>query len=174
MEATLEEGVDEVDGHQLINEASLVEDAVTSVLDGRDVVRAAGGVVYRLADRHEMEIALVHRPAYDDWSLPKGKLKDGERLETAALREVEEETGFRCLIALSLGAIDYTDRRGREKIVWYWLMRPIGGRFVPSPEVDRLEWHPFHMAVEQLSYTHDRVLVRRALLFHGFGPPEAS
>ena len=142
--------------------------------DGRDVVRAAGGVVYRLDKAGEVEVALVHRPEYDDWSLPKGKLKRREKLEAAALREVEEETGLRCLIVLSLGAIDYTDRRGREKVVWYWLMRPLGGKFSPTSEVDKLNWHPLQSALARLSYPHDGELLRRAILFHGLDTPDPA
>jgi 8-oxo-dGTP pyrophosphatase MutT (NUDIX family) len=139
-----------------------VEAAIEMTMDQRDVVRAAGGVVYRYTDEGEVEVALIHRPAYDDWSLPKGKLKPGERLEEAALREVEEETGLKCMIARSLGIIEYVDRRGREKVVWYWLMRSIGGAFVPGDEVDRMRWLKVEDAGEKLSYDHDQELLRRA------------
>ncbi len=142
---------------------ALVDDAVNEVLANRDVVRAAGGVVYRTDEEGgDVEVVVIHRPAYDDWSLPKGKLKDGETLEGAALREVQEETGLRCLIARSLGTLDYIDRRGREKVVWYWLMRAIGGTFKPIPEVDRMKWMDFESALEKLSYDHDRDLLLRS------------
>jgi 8-oxo-dGTP pyrophosphatase MutT (NUDIX family) len=139
-----------------------VEAAIQMSMDGRDVVRAAGGVVYRYTDERDVEIALIHRPAYDDWSLPKGKLKPGEGLEAAALREVQEETGLTCMIARSLGIIEYVDRRGREKVVWYWLMRSIGGAFKPIEEVDRMRWLKFEDAARKLSYDHDQELLRRA------------
>jgi 8-oxo-dGTP diphosphatase len=139
-----------------------VEAAIQMSMDERDVVRAAGGVVYRYTDEAEVEIALVHRPAYDDWSLPKGKLKPGETLEAAALREVQEETGLQCMIARSLGIIEYVDRRGREKVVWYWLMRSIGGAFKPIEEVDRMSWLKVEDAARKLSYDHDQELLRRA------------
>ena len=138
-----------------------MDDAVNAVLTVGDVVRAAGGVVYRRSD-NGFEVAVVHRPAYDDWSLPKGKLKGPERLEAAALREVQEETGLECLIARSLGTISYVDRRGRDKVVWYWLMRPIGGEFVATEEVDALQWLHFDEALAKLSYRHDKHLLARA------------
>ena len=141
---------------------SLVDNAVDEALQNRDVVRAAGGVVYRDEQTRNVEVVLIHRPAYDDWSLPKGKLKEGERLEEAALREVQEETGLRCLIARSLGTLEYVDRRGREKVVWYWLMRAIGGSFKPIPEVDRMKWMSFDDALAKLSYEHDRDLLLRS------------
>jgi 8-oxo-dGTP diphosphatase len=141
----------------------LIDDAVNEVLANRDVVRAAGGVVYRTDGKNGgLDVVLIHRPAYDDWSLPKGKLKEGETLEAAALREVQEETGLQCLIARCLGTLDYIDRRGREKVVWYWLMRSIGGTFKPIPEVDRMKWMPFEAAVDKLSYDHDRELLLRS------------
>src|SRR5207302_7956801 len=86
-------------------------------LDVDGVVRAAGGVVGRLAPDGELEVLLVHRPRYDDWSLPKGKLHAEETEEAAALREVEEETGFRCELGPELPRSAYTDSRGRPKTV---------------------------------------------------------
>jgi 8-oxo-dGTP diphosphatase len=121
-------------------------------------VRAAGGLVWRRRGE-AIEVALVHRPAYDDWSLPKGKLQDGEREEDAALREVEEETGLRCSLERPVGTNRYLDRRGREKVVAYWLMRPLRGRFRPTREVDRLLWLPVDAAADALTYEHDRALL---------------
>ena len=86
-------------------------------------IRAAGGVVRRRRADGGDEVVLVHRPAYDDWSLPKGKLEDGEREEDAALREVEEETGLQCRLERELATTRYRDARGRRKIVRYWRMR---------------------------------------------------
>ncbi len=123
------------------------------------IVRAAGGIVYRGTDG-AVEVLLVHRPAYDDWTFPKGKLKASERDEEAALREVEEETGLRCRLERELGGTSYRDRKGRPKIVKYWVMRPLTGRFEPNPEVDEVRWLPFEQAVGALSYEHDRMLLR--------------
>jgi 8-oxo-dGTP diphosphatase len=121
-------------------------------------VRAAGGVVWRGSD-DAIEIALVHRPRYDDWSLPKGKLDPGESFEEAALREVEEETGMRCQLGRELGETRYTDHKGRPKIVRYWAMGDCDGEFVPNSEVDELRWVPIDDAKRMLSYDFDRDLV---------------
>jgi 8-oxo-dGTP diphosphatase len=129
-----------------------------------DVVRAAGGVVYRQDEQGRLQVVLVHRPAYDDWSLPKGKLKAGERLEAAALREVQEETGMVCLIERCLGTTRYIDRRGRDKVVWYWLMDAYEGGFTPLPEVDAVRWCDIGEAISALSYDHDRDILLRAQL----------
>jgi 8-oxo-dGTP pyrophosphatase MutT (NUDIX family) len=120
--------------------------------------RAAGGLVVRDGPAGP-EVAVVHRPRYDDWSLPKGKLGGGESWEDAALREVREETGMRCELGRELAPARYRDRRGREKLVRYWLMRPLEGGFVPSDEVDELRWLEPGRAVELLDYEHDRGLV---------------
>src|SRR5712691_8868118 len=101
-------------------------------------VRAAGGVLVRTNDRGEREVAVIHRPAYDDWSLPKGKLQEGETDEEAALREVREETGFQARLGRRLGTTSYRDRFGRPKTAVYWEMTPLDGRFEPSREVDDL------------------------------------
>ena len=120
-------------------------------------VRAAGGVVRRAG-----RVAVVHRPKYDDWSLPKGKLDRGEDWEQAALREVEEETGLRCRLVRELGSTEYEDRHGRPKRVRYWLMEPLAGEFEPGAEVDELRWLAPREAAELLSYARDRELVERA------------
>ena len=126
---------------------------------GPVAVEAAGGLVARQREG-ELEVALVHRPRYGDWSLPKGKLAPGETWEQAALREVEEETGLRCELAGELEPSRYRDRKGRRKLVRWWSMRPLGGDFEPGDEVDELRWLPTAQAVELLDYERDRDLVR--------------
>jgi 8-oxo-dGTP diphosphatase len=118
-------------------------------------VLAAGGLVVR----DGTDIAVVHRPRYDDWSLPKGKLDEGEGFEDAALREVEEETGLTCRITGTLGDTSYNDRKDRPKLVRYFRMEPESGEFAPNDEVDELRWLPAAEALELLSYDFDRELV---------------
>ena len=126
-------------------------------------VKAAGGVVWRRTARGGTELVVVHRPRYDDWSLPKGKLDKGEGWEDGALREVEEETGMRCRLGEELEPASYQDRKGRDKVVRYWLMEPVGDTaFVPNDEVDQLRWLAPPEALELLSYPHDRELVQSA------------
>jgi 8-oxo-dGTP diphosphatase len=120
-----------------------------------DEVHAAGGLVAR-----DGKVLVVHRPRYDDWSLPKGKLDPGESWEAAALREVHEETGVRARLAQELRPVHYTDRHGRPKTVRYWLMAPEDvPPFAPNDEVDELAWLAPEEAEERLSYAHDRQLV---------------
>ncbi|HVP01707.1 MAG TPA: NUDIX hydrolase [Solirubrobacteraceae bacterium] len=118
-------------------------------------VHAAGGVIER-----DRLIAVVHRPRYDDWSLPKGKLDRGESWEAAALREVREETGLICELVEELSSVRYRDLRGRPKTVRYWRMRVAGGEFTPNSEVDELRWLDRAAAVALLTYPHDRELVQ--------------
>jgi 8-oxo-dGTP diphosphatase len=125
-------------------------------------VLAAGGVVVR-RENGEARIAVIHRPRYGDWSLPKGKLDPGETFTDAALREVREETGFRCRLGPELSPAQYRDRKGRAKLVRFWLMEPLDGDFSPGPEVDELRWLAADAAIEVLDYEHDRELVREAL-----------
>ncbi|MEI6793028.1 MAG: NUDIX hydrolase [Actinomycetes bacterium] len=117
-------------------------------------IEAAGGVV-----EQDGSIAVVHRPRYDDWSLPKGKLDKNESFERAALREVKEETGLSCQLIEELDPVSYTDNRGRPKTVRYWRMEVIGGEFEVNDEVDELRWLSKAEALELLSYEHDRELV---------------
>jgi 8-oxo-dGTP diphosphatase len=120
-------------------------------------VLAAGGVIVRDDGR----LAVVHRPRYDDWSLPKGKLDAGESFEAGALREVEEETGARGRIVGELSPTMYRDRKGREKLVRWYRMELDGDplEFVPNAEIDELRWLTPEEARDLLTYEHDRELL---------------
>jgi 8-oxo-dGTP diphosphatase len=109
------------------------------------------------------EVALIHRPRYDDWSLPKGKLHAGESFEEAARREVAEETGLRGELGSELSSHSYTDRKGRSKLVRWWLLDGAQGQFERNHEADELRWLTPEDAAELLSYEHDRELVREAV-----------
>jgi 8-oxo-dGTP pyrophosphatase MutT (NUDIX family) len=125
------------------------------------VVRAAGGVPARSGEGG-LEVLLVHRPAYGDWTFPKGKCEPGESDEACALREVEEETGLRCALEDELPATAYVDARGRDKVVRYWRLRVIGGEPTFDHEVDEARWVTPAEAEPLLSYARD-VEVLRAL-----------
>jgi 8-oxo-dGTP diphosphatase len=130
-------------------------------VDAQGFVRAAGGVVVRNADE-QPHVLLVHRPRYDDWTLPKGKNEPGERDEDAALREVEEETGFRCTLGDPAGETRYEDAKGRPKVVRYWVMEPAEDHtFSPNREVDELRWCTRREAAKLLTYPHDRRLLAK-------------
>jgi 8-oxo-dGTP diphosphatase len=126
-----------------------------------DIVRAAGGVLWRHDTDGRVEILLVHRPRYDDWSLPKGKCDPGESDEDCGAREVLEETGIRAELEAELPSVRYEDRKGRPKVVRYWQMRPVEtpDRFVPNHEVDEIVWMSVPEAVGLLTYDHDRDVV---------------
>jgi 8-oxo-dGTP diphosphatase len=119
-----------------------------------DEIRAAGGVVVQ-----DGRIAVVHRPRYDDWSLPKGKLDPGETWEQAALREIEEETGLRCRLEDELAPAHYVSR-GAPKTVRWWRMAVVEDLGLErDDEVDELRWPTPDEAVLLLTYEHDRQLV---------------
>jgi 8-oxo-dGTP diphosphatase len=119
------------------------------------VVRAAGGVVVR-----DGEVVLVHRPAYDDWTFPKGKAEEDETDEDCALREVQEETGLRCRLGDDLSPTEYTDSRGRPKRVRWWRMEPIADDgFTPNDEVDEVRWVSPAEAAQLLTYGRDHALL---------------
>ena len=123
-----------------------------------DEVRAAGGVVIR-----DGLVAVVHRPRYDDWSLPKGKLDEGETFEEAALREVWEETGLRAALVRELPEVRYPVR-GRPKLVRYWLMSvDEDPGFSANDEVDELRWVSPDTAVALLTYDRDKGVVSAAV-----------
>jgi 8-oxo-dGTP pyrophosphatase MutT (NUDIX family) len=129
------------------------------------VVQAAGGVVLGHSPEGGVTVLVVHRPRYDDWSLPKGKLEAGETHEDAAVREVEEETGFRCRLGRELRPLQYVDRHGREKVVRYWQMTVIEATgWEPNDEVDEVRWISAGDVGDLLTYHDDRHLVADVLL----------
>ncbi|MGH3772139.1 MAG: NUDIX hydrolase [Pseudonocardiaceae bacterium] len=119
---------------------------------------AAGAAVWRTSPSGELEVAVVHRPGLDDWSLPKGKQRCGETLPATAVREVTEETGHTVTLGARLGSRRYRVAEG-EKVAHYWAARATGGNFHPSDEVDELCWLPLAAASELLSYQRDRTLL---------------
>ncbi|MDP9074384.1 MAG: NUDIX hydrolase [Actinomycetota bacterium] len=124
-----------------------------------DVVRAAGGVIWRRNGAGGLEVVLAHRPSYDDWSLPKGKAEPGETDEQTALREVEEEVGVVGRIGPELPSTRYRDRHGRPKVVRYWAMTPESGRVGANHEIDDAGWFPIEAARRKLSYDRDRDVI---------------
>lgn len=122
------------------------------------VIRAAGAVLWRPSRRYGVRIAVVHRPRYDDWSLPKGKAEPGEVPLVTAAREVEEETGFRAAIGRSLTTVSYK-ANGGPKTVQYFAAQRVGGLFTPNKEVDKLEWLPAARAAERMSYEFDQAVL---------------
>ncbi len=119
-------------------------------------VKAAGGVIVR-GPKKGPKVLLVHRPRYNDWSFPKGKLEPGEKFKHAALREVLEETGFSCKMHKpSLPSLTYRDRNDRSKVVRYWLMTVLSGTFKPNDEVDLIAWVRSDKVTERLTYTKDQ------------------
>ena len=132
---------------------------------GSRIVYAAGAVLWRRADdptnkSAALEIAVIHRPRYDDWSLPKGKVDPGETAPVAAVREVFEETGHHCVLGRRLVTVSYPIEQGDKK-VYYWAARSTGGEFTPAKEVDELVWLPAAEAMKKLDYVQDRKVLRR-------------
>ena len=128
----------------------------------RPVVHAAGGVLWR-GDTSAPEVAVIHRPAYDDWSLPKGKAKTGEHLLLTALREVEEETGGRGVLGPHLMTTRYrvvSHRRLADKVVSYWAIRWLDGDFEVNREVDEIRWMPVGEARRQVTKRSDAAVLQ--------------
>jgi 8-oxo-dGTP diphosphatase len=124
-------------------------------------VLAAGAVLWRRnGGSATPEVAIIHRPRYDDWSLPKGKVDPGETEPVTAVREVKEETGYSSHLGRRLVAVSYPVEQGMKK-VQYWAAATVGGEFIPNGEVDELKWLPVADAMKQLRYPHDRKVLRR-------------
>lgn len=127
-------------------------------------VFAAGAVLWRHAPASPdgIEVALIHRPRYDDWSFPKGKLDPGETAMIAAVREVAEETGMRCVLGRHIARVTYPVPGHRKlKRVDYWAAEAIDGEFTPSDEVDKMMWVPPSRMLDELSYPMDRRVLRQ-------------
>lgn len=125
-------------------------------------VFAAGAVLWRSSgDAIAPEVAIIHRPRYDDWSLPKGKVDPGETEPVAAVREVAEETGYHSHLGRRLAAVSYPIEQVGVKKVRYWAARIVGGEFTPNAEVDELKWLPVTEAMRELGYPDDRKVLRR-------------
>ncbi len=125
------------------------------------LIRAAGGVVYRKTPKGKIRVLMVHRQQYDDWTLPKGKADDGESPEETAIREVLEETGQRCRIVAPLGATRYRVQGGVKEVHWF-AMKPLPDSrgFTKNAEVDRIKWlSRRRKLLERLSYEQDRELI---------------
>jgi 8-oxo-dGTP diphosphatase len=122
-------------------------------------VLAAGGAVWRRVADGGVEVVLVHRPRYDDWTLPKGKVDLGESDEQAALREVREEASVHARIGPELPTTTYLDRSGKRKRVRYWAMTIDAGEPAGDHEVDQACWVPLDAARDRLTYPHDRVVL---------------
>ena len=123
------------------------------------VVRAAGGIPVR-DGRDGLEVLVVHRPQYDDWSFPKGKCEPGESDEACAVREVAEETGLRCALEAELPSTAYHDSRARAKRVRYWRLRVVDGSLDYANEVDEARWVSPAEAETLLSYARDVDVLR--------------
>ncbi len=125
------------------------------------IVYAAGGVLWRPGHSESApEVAVIHRPRYDDWSLPKGKVDPGETEPVTAAREVLEETGHHVQLGRRIATVSYPIEP-RTKKVQYWSARSLGGSFAPNNEVDDLVWLPALAALKKVSYAYDRKVLRR-------------
>jgi 8-oxo-dGTP pyrophosphatase MutT (NUDIX family) len=130
-----------------------------------DLIRAAGGVVIRYVAGGRVEVACVYRDTRGDWTFPKGKLDEGETFEQCARREVLEETGLICRLVRFIGTTSYVHRRGRPKIVAYWLMEAESGEFVANEEVDELRWLPLEHVRDRLTWDRDQELLDLVVTF---------
>jgi ADP-ribose pyrophosphatase YjhB (NUDIX family) len=133
-----------------------------------EVIHAAGGIVMR-QDVDAPRVAVVWRELRGDWTFPKGKLAPGETYEGAACREVVEETNFDCRVLRYVGTTEYQHRKGRPKVVAYFLMEVIGGTFTPNEEVDELRWCTVTEAERLLTWDRDRDLLERAAALKELG-----
>jgi 8-oxo-dGTP pyrophosphatase MutT (NUDIX family) len=131
---------------------------VRTLVEEAGLIPAAGGALWRTGADGALETALVHRPKYDDWSLPKGKLDAGEHPLVAAVREVGEETGLRVVVGRRSVQTRYAVRLGPKRVD-YWVMQVVGGGFAPNDEVDELRWLRVPAATALVTHHHDRTVL---------------
>ena len=132
---------------------------VTTEQPDANVIEAAGGILWRQTPSGP-ELAVIHRPYYDDWTLPKGKREPGERWQETALREVEEETGIQARLTSFAGSTAYTVN-GVAKVVLFWNMAVEGeDTFKPNDEVNKMVWLTPSEAIRRLSYPSEQDLLR--------------
>jgi len=141
-------------GHPAIDQLPTYE-----VRNLEDVIEAAGGLVWRMAD-DQLEVVVIVQSGRSGWSLPKGKLRRGEEALDAALREVREETGLRCAAGDEIAMTTYLDRKGRDKRVRYWAMNVVSGRLRPNEEVDEARWVTVETAATMVADAHDVDVLR--------------
>ena len=124
------------------------------------MIRAAGALLWREVDSRNLEIALIHRPRYDDWSLPKGKIEGGETALQCAYREVFEETGIKASLTRQLGTVEY-EESGELKRVIFWSAHCSldTGTFVVNEEVDELVWFTPEDALVKATHDSDRQII---------------
>ena len=123
---------------------------------------AAGGVIWRRDINNEVEVLLVHRPRYDDWSLPKGKLEEGEALISCAYREVLEETGLSIKLGPFLGSVEYYVPDGLKSVsYWSASLAPDKSAFRPNEEVDQIIWLDLESAISQATRDSDKEILQR-------------
>lgn len=131
-----------------------------------EIIKAAGGVLVDTS-LGEPRFLVVHRPRYDDWTIPRGKLRADEDWEQAALREVAEETGMVCETLERLSPATYWTRNDNHKKVKFWLMRVLHGEFVPNDEVDAVVWLDVTRAMRLLTRVFDQAVLLEADLVVG-------
>jgi 8-oxo-(d)GTP phosphatase len=126
------------------------------------VIRAAGALLWRENSELKIEIALIHRPRYDDWSLPKGKIEEGESSLRCAFREVIEETGITSQFGRELGSVEYKEPAGL-KCVKYWAAKALTDEFLPNEEVDEIKWLNPEDALTRATHRSDRTIIENFL-----------
>jgi 8-oxo-dGTP diphosphatase len=126
------------------------------------VIRAAGALLWRESSELKIEIALIHRPRYDDWSLPKGKIEEGESSLRCAFREVIEETGITPQFGRELGSVEYKEPAGLKRVK-YWAAKPLTDEFQPNEEVDEIKWLNTEDALSVATHESDRSIIENFL-----------